>query len=164
MRTKKVVHAHNVLVQPPTTDQTTMRASAPAVHVLLDSTTSGGRVALIETVAVPGMEPPCHRHLEADTLLDVVAGEIDLYLDGDWNRAPAGSVRWIPSDTAHTFAVVGPQAYLLTVFLPAGFEQFYTELGPAPWHDVERAIGTAARYGCEITGPHPGPQPDAFPG
>jgi len=62
---------------------------------------------------------------------------------------------WVPRGTEYTFAVVSPEAAVLTLFLPAGFEQFYTELGPTPWRDVERAISTAARYNCEMTGPHP---------
>jgi hypothetical protein len=33
--------------------------------------------------------------------------------------------------------VVSPEAAVLTLFLPAGFKQFYTKLGPTPWRDVE---------------------------
>ncbi len=127
----------------------------PAAQLLIGSATSGGRLALIATVEVPGREPPCHRHLERDTLLYVVTGEIALYRAGTWVALPVGRVGWVPRGTEYTFAVGSAYADLLTLFLPAGFEQFYTELGPAPWRDVERAIGTAARYGCEITGPHP---------
>jgi hypothetical protein len=61
----------------------------------------------------------------------------------------------VPRGTEYTFAVGSAHATLLTLFLPGGFEQFYMDLGPTPWCDVERAIGTAARYNCEITGPHP---------
>lgn len=101
----------------------------PDSHVRIGSDTSAGRVALIETVEVPGMEPPYHRHLEA---------------------VPAGSAHWVPCGTEYTFAVVSPQAYVLTLFLPAGFEQFYTELGAAPWSTVERMIGIAARYAAKL--------------
>jgi quercetin dioxygenase-like cupin family protein len=133
----------------------TEHAPVPDIHVRIGSDTSAGRVALIETVEVPGMEPPYHRHQEADILIYVVAGELTLYLAGAAIVAPAGSAHWVPCGTEYTFAVVSPQAYVLTLFLPAGFEQFYTELGPAPWRAVERSIATAARYGCEITAPHP---------
>ncbi len=127
----------------------------PAAQLVIGSATSGGRLALIATVEVPGREPPCHRHLERDTLLYVVTGEVTLYLAGDWIALPVGRVGWVPRGTEYTFAVGSAHATLLTLFLPGGFEHFYTELGPTPWRDVERAIGTAARYGCEITGPHP---------
>ncbi len=140
----------------PPAGQTTEHSPVPVVRVLVNSDTTGGRVALIETIVVPGMEPSCHRHQEADTLLYVVAGELALYLDGVWVAAPAGWTQWIPRGTEHTFVVVSPEAYLLTLFLPAGFEHFYMELGPTPWDVVERAIATAAHYNCEITGPHPG--------
>lgn len=143
----------------PTDGQTSGQTPAPEVHVLIGSDASGGQVSLIETIEVPGAEPPCHRHQQADTLLYVVAGELRLYLAGVWIAAPAGSALWVPCGTEHTFVVVSPQAYVLTLFLPAGFEQFYAELGAAPWSAVERSIATAARYGCEITGPHPRMEP-----
>ena len=133
----------------------TDHALTPAAQLLVSSATSGGRIALVTTVEVPGAEPPCHRHVAADTLLYVIAGEVTLYLDGDWIALPVGRVGWVPRGTEYTFVVGSVPATLLTLFLPGGFEHFYTELGPTPWRDVERAIGTAARYGCEITGPHP---------
>ena len=71
-------------------------APVPDVHVRIGSDTSAGRVALIETVEVPGMEPPYHRHLESDILIYVVAGELTLYLAGAAIAAPAGSAHWVP--------------------------------------------------------------------
>ncbi len=59
----------------------------PAAQLVIGSATSGGRLALIATVEVPGREPTCHRHLERDTLLYVVTGEIALYRAGT-NVAP----------------------------------------------------------------------------
>ena len=135
--------------------QATEQVPVPDVHVRIGSDTSAGRIAMIETVEVPGAEPPYHRHQETDILIYVVAGELTLYLAGAAIAAPAGSAHWVPCGTEYTFAVVSPQAYVLTLFLPAGFEQFYTELGAAPWSAVERSIAAAARYGCEITAPHP---------
>jgi quercetin dioxygenase-like cupin family protein len=148
----------NQVVQPRAHGLPTSGVPTQDVRVLLGAAASGGRGGVIATVEVPGHEPPCHRHLVADTLLYVLAGELTLYRDGDWIAARAGSVLWVPRGTVYTFAVMSAHADLLSLFLPAGFEQFYVDLGPAPWHDVERAIGTAARYNCEITGPHPHPQ------
>jgi hypothetical protein len=54
--------------------------------------------------------------------------------------------------------VLSETARVLTMFAPAGFEAWYGEVRTAaPWSGaVEHIVATAARYGCEITGPHPG--------
>jgi hypothetical protein len=48
---------------------------------------------------------------------------------------------------------------VLVTYAPAGFEGFYRELpegfGAGKGESLERCVATAARYGCEITGPHP---------
>jgi hypothetical protein len=57
----------------------------------------------------------------------------------------------------HAHVVATELARMLVFVVPAGFEGFYREvgaLGASPL-DVERLVATAARYGCEITGPTP---------
>jgi hypothetical protein len=116
----------------------------------------------VETVEVPGAEPPCHRHAWEDKLIYVQAGTLAVYLNNAWLPAPASTAVWIPRRTDHTFAVLSDEALVLTLFVPAGFDGFYREGGTAlPWRhttalQLERLVATAARYGCEITGPHPG--------
>ena len=126
--------------------------------ILLGSAETAGRVALIETVEEPGDELPCHRHHWEDTLLYVLAGALNVYLAGRWSAAPAGTAVWVPRGVEHTF-VAAEHTRLLTIFAPAGFEGFYRELNvPRPWAcEIERLVATAARYGCELTAPHPGP-------
>ena len=50
-------------------------------------------------------------------------------------------------------AVRSEEARLLSAFLPAGFDGFYRETADLGPDDLDRMIATAARYGCEITGP-----------
>ncbi len=159
MTTNESVGARGAATRARIDNQTASRAPALQVRVLVNSDTSGGRAALIETIAVPGAEPPCHRQLWADTLLYVVTGKLCVYLAGTWSAVPSQSAVCVPRGAEHTFAVLTPHARLLAVFAPAGFEQFYTELGPASWTAVEHSIAAAARCGCEITGPHPGTPP-----
>jgi hypothetical protein len=50
---------------------------------------------------------------------------------------------------------------------PAGFERFYQEYDTVTARSqmalpsLEQVVALAARYGCEITGPHPGRPPAA---
>lgn len=133
--------------------------------ILLRGTDTTGQVALVQTVEVPGYEPPCHRHGWEDELIYVVAGTLAVYRNNTWLWAPAGAAVWIPRGTDHTFAVITDAALVLTMFVPAGFEGFYSETGDAPpWRhanaaQLERLVATAARYGCDITGAHPGRPP-----
>ena len=120
-----------------------------------------GRLAMVITTERPGAEPPCHCHYMEDEALYVLEGELAVYLEGTWIRAPAGAAVFLPRAAEHSFAVLTQSARVLSVLAPAGFEGFYSEMGDAPWAsvtplEIERLVVTAARYGCEITGPHPG--------
>jgi quercetin dioxygenase-like cupin family protein len=136
------------------------------VTILIPGTDTKGQMALVQTIEMRGSEPPCHRHVREDKLMYVVAGTLAIYLKNTWLSTPTGAAVWIPRCTDHTFAVMTGEARVLSAFMPAGFEEFYSEAGnAAPWmhtntQEVERLVARAARYACEITGPHPG-KPDA---
>ncbi len=76
-------------------------------------------------------------------------------------HCPAGAAVVLPRGKEHSFVVLSETARVLTVMAPAGFEAWYGEAGPAvPWSgELEQVVAAAARYGCEITGPHPGRAP-----
>ena len=131
---------------------------APARHVaiLVAGEASGGRVALVETVEVRGSEPPRHRHHWEDELLYVLEGTLHVCIGSESVTAPAGTAVLLPRGIDHAYAVVTESARVLTVLAPAGFEGLYRELGEEPragGAELERLVATAARYGCEITGP-----------
>lgn len=139
--------------------------SLPQTTVLVDGTVTAGRLALLIIVERPGDEPPCHCHSQEDELLYVIEGTLAVYRAGQWSLAQTGSVVLLPRNVEHTYCVMSPIARVLALFFPAGFEGFYSDLGTTAWvtsstTEVERLIVTAALYGCEITGPHPGPPPD----
>ena len=127
--------------------------------ILFASEETDGRVALIETAEEPDDQPPCHRHHWEDKLLYVVVGALNVYVAGQWIYAPAGAAVWLPRGVEHSYVAATEHTRVLAMFTPAGFEGFYRELdAPRPWaREIERLVGTAARYGCEITGPHPDP-------
>lgn len=133
-----------------------------AIQILSVSENSNGRVALIAADTVPGGEPPCHRHHWEDEVLYVLQGEVVAWMKGVWKRIPPGDALFIPRGSNHTFTVISPQARVLMLVVPAGFENFYKELQATtlwlPSHSpaIEQWVVAAAHYGCEITAPHPG--------
>ncbi len=100
----------------------------------------------------------------------VLEGELAIFLDGNWNRARAGTAMLLPRGVEHSFAVITAPARVLTILAPAGYEDWYREhpngaLGHgAGKSTVERFVAVAARYGCEVTGPHPGRPPSESAG
>lgn len=128
------------------------------INIWVGAEATDGRLALIEFTTQPGDEPPCHRHEQEDELLYVLAGELALFIAGQWLPLPTGQAVMIPRNVEHTFAVLSDTVRLLTIFTPAGFEGFYRDGNK---HNFEQWVTAAAGYGCEITGPHPGrPTPD----
>ena len=128
--------------------------------VLLAGAETGGRLAVVETVEARGAALPLHRHHWEDEVLYVVAGELAVRLGGAWRRVPAGAAVLLPRGVEHAVAAATPEARVLTILTPAGFEGFHREWGTMTAGvatDLERLVALAARYGCEITGPPPTP-------
>jgi quercetin dioxygenase-like cupin family protein len=125
--------------------------------VLLAGEETGGRFALVETLEVRDAKQPRHLHHGEDETLYVLEGALGVWVRGGWIEAPAGTAVFLPRGVEHTFVVATRVARVLTLLAPAGFEGFYREMGTAGEYppDVERLVVTAARYGCEITGPTP---------
>lgn len=134
----------------------------PSIQIHVPGTLTSGWVAILEMAERPGQEPPCHLHHWEDEVMYLLAGKLAVFMGGTWQRLAVGTALVIPRRTEHTHAVMAAEARWLTLYAPAGFEQVYRETGSqTPWasknaHEVERWVATAAQFGCEITGPHPG--------
>src|SRR4051812_40859970 len=120
-----------------------------AIHVGAEQT--GGCLALVELEGGRGVATPRHRHHWDDETLYVVTGQLRVLSGGDWHEVGAGAAVVLPRGLENTFVVVSERARMLVVLTPAGSEGFYREL--AVGMTLERQVATAARYGCEITGP-----------
>lgn len=129
--------------------------SAPTVTILVEGAATGGRLALLALTVARGAEPPRHRHHWEDEALYVLAGALRVWVGGAWVAAPTGAAVFLPRGGEHGFVVATPTATVLVALTPAGFEGCYRELGGASSASLERLVATAARYGCEITGPPP---------
>lgn len=130
--------------------------------VLIGGQETGSRLAMVEVVERRGHALPRHRHDREDEVLYVLEGELAIWLDQEWWTLSAGSALLVSRGIEHTIAALTPEARVLTIVSPAGFEGFHRELAGPAARDVtlDRLAALAARFGCEITGPLP-PLPDA---
>ena len=125
--------------------------------VLVAGEETEGRFALVETVEARGSEMPGHLHHREGEALCVLDGVVDIWVAGRRREASAGAVVFVPRLVEHALVVRTGPARVLSLFVPAGFEGFYRDVGAAGLRhvDAERLVTTAARYGCEIVGPVP---------
>src|SRR5919198_1975006 len=91
---------------------------------------TGGAFSIVEHPLDPGRLVPPHIHYREDELSYVISGEIGVRIgDRDYVAGP-GSYVFKPRGIPHTFWNAGPEpAHLVELITPAGFEQFFAELG-----------------------------------
>ena len=91
---------------------------------------TGGAFSIVEHPLDPGRLIPPHIHYREDELSYVVRGEVGVRIgDRDYVAGP-GSYVFKPRGIPHTFWNAGPEpAHLVEIISPAGFENFFAELG-----------------------------------
>ena len=126
---------------------------------------TGGQYGLIEEVDPPGYEPPLHVHHNEDEAFVILEGEVTFTIGEQCIRAVPGAYVFAPRGVPHIFKVEGnASARMLTFNYPAGFEQFFVELGrPAPGPvlptagepneaEMAKLLELAEKYGLQILG------------
>jgi len=122
---------------------------------------TGGTLALVEVVGLPGSGPPPHIHHRVEEVYRLLEGELEV-LNGDRTfTANAGSVFHIPKGTLHAWrnATTKPARTLLFI-APAGFEGFFEEAGvpgsdlsspppPPTLEDFQRFLEIGRKYDTE---------------
>lgn len=151
---------------PSTSTSTDIWFAGTLMRVLADKASTNGQFALVEQRAAHGFSPPVHVHQHEDQFFYVLEGELTVRLADDERRIGVGETAWLPRGISHTFRVETPEARLLEITTPAGFEQFHLDLSepatelripdPGPL-DVEAMAAASARYGCDIVAPPMGP-------
>ena len=108
---------------------------------------SGGGFSLVEHPIPPrGLCAPLHRHTREDEYSYVVEGRMGAQLGDDVVYAEVGDLVFKPRGQWHTFwnAGDGP-CRILEIISPAGFEQFFAEIGAGA-----APPEAGARYGLEF--------------
>lgn len=124
---------------------------------------TAGRLSVCEFVCPPGFAVPLHLHRREDESWWVIEGRIRYRCGEDEFTAEPGAYVYLPLGLPHAFKVSGQQnARLLHTAVPAGMEEYHTELGvlakeltpppPAPL-DMARVLEVSSRYGIEVVGP-----------
>ena len=123
---------------------------------------SDGRLGAWESEESLGDALPMHIHTREDEQLIVLAGELRFHVGDRVHHLVAGDTLALPREVPHAHIVTSPQARLLTVATPGGFEGLFTDLGiPAlpgtapPPVDIDVLADAVSRLGVRTVGRPP---------
>lgn len=125
------------------------------VTIKLSSSETGGDYFLFENVVPQGAHVPRHVHYHEDEILEVLKGELEVFLDGKTFKAPTGTIAFFPRNVVHGFGNVGtvPAKGRFLVSPGANFEKFFGELSALPTNqppDMAKVMEIFDRYGLPI--------------
>jgi mannose-6-phosphate isomerase-like protein (cupin superfamily) len=92
---------------------------------------TGGSYVEMELLLPPdAMTPPLHVHPRQSEEYEVIAGRLDVYVDGDWQSLPEGESLTVAAGEPHTFRNgSGERVRVRNVHRPAlGFQDYIEEL------------------------------------
>jgi quercetin dioxygenase-like cupin family protein len=122
-----------------------------------DGADTMGDFALVEISGAPGNEPPRHVHEDEDELFFVLEGQLQVLRGKEQLTVGPGHAVLLPRGIPHAFKIESESARWLNFISPAGFEEFFRELGqPAvklapptsqPPVDAARLVQVAHRFG-----------------
>jgi quercetin dioxygenase-like cupin family protein len=132
------------------------------VVVRVRAEASDGRLRAWESEESLGTALPLHIHTREDEQVMVLTGEVTFHVGDRVHRLVAGDTLSLPRGVPHAHVITSPQARLLTIATPGGFERLFTELGvPAlrgtapPPVDTNALAEAVSRLGVRIVGPPP---------
>jgi quercetin dioxygenase-like cupin family protein len=93
--------------------------------VCLSGKDTGGAYCLLEMSLAPGMGVPRHTHTREDEAYHVLAGELEVIVDGTAIVLGPGDTLMAPRDVPHELRNPGDvENHYLLLFSPSGFEEF----------------------------------------
>ena len=94
--------------------------------IKVKSDQTGGRWAMVDFTANPGMQTILHRHRKTDETFFVIEGELTMSVDGKILTLHPADLALVPKMTPHAFAnLSGKPVRFLGTFTPTGFEKFF---------------------------------------
>ncbi|GBG37408.1 cupin domain-containing protein [Mycobacterium montefiorense] len=119
--------------------------------IRVDSRTTGGAYAIIESAAQPGCAVPTHLHRNEDEHFLVISGRYRIAVGSELFDAPPGARVTVPRNSPHSWRnIAQAESRLLAILIPGGFEQIAYQVARTPADQIREL---AARYGCDILGP-----------
>ncbi len=132
-----------------------VRLGGVGVVFKLSGADTGGSFALVEHPMEPGtLGAPPHRHQHEDEYSYVLEGEVTVLVGDRVTEARPGTLIAKPRGVMHTFWNASNEpARVLEIIAPAGFEQYFAELGElvaaGVTADDPRRMGLARKYHIE---------------
>ena len=120
---------------------------------LVESVTSGGRIAVVEHVLGPRvLGAPIHRHSREDEYTFVVSGTLGFLEEGVEITALQGDLVVKPRGRWHTFWNAGDdELRVLEIIVPGGIEAMFRRLAePGGEYSPDTLPALAAEYGAEV--------------
>ena len=129
--------------------------------LLLDAAATNGRLGVGRFRVKQGEAPPYHKHLREDEVFMLIKGTALLWCDDEEMELSEGGIVFLPRNIPHGYRITSPEADLLMVCTPGGFEGMFMQAGKlvdASGHlpgepDVEDMKRAATDHGQVIVGP-----------
>ena len=126
---------------------------------------TGGTYSFIEAKVFPGGGPPPHIQTREHEGFYVIEGQITFMVEKQRIEAKPGTFVNVPPNVLHSFKnETNETAKLIGILSPAGFEQFFVEVGvevsdinikPPPFtnEQIQKLASIAPKYGMELKPP-----------
>jgi mannose-6-phosphate isomerase-like protein (cupin superfamily) len=123
------------------------------------STDTEGAYTLIEVIDEPQAGPPLHLHRREDESFYILEGTFAFQIGDRTMTATAGWFMTAPKGVPHSYKNIGTTpARMLTLFVPAGIENFFEDLSKltaAGKLDIDSIVAVSAKQGIEVVPPPP---------
>jgi mannose-6-phosphate isomerase-like protein (cupin superfamily) len=87
--------------------------------------TGGEYVEMEWTLPATSFAPPPHRHPTQTESYEILAGSLDVMIDGEWQHLDTGESATVPVGANHTFRLAGEQVRVRNFHRPGGrFDEF----------------------------------------
>jgi mannose-6-phosphate isomerase-like protein (cupin superfamily) len=119
--------------------------------IRVDSRSTDGAYAVIESASDPDTAVPTHCHRNQEEHFLVLSGHYRIAIGDDIIDAPVGARATVPKNTPHSWRNVSDgESRLLSTIVPGGLEQ----LAYLVWNTQPEEIpALASKFGCDILGP-----------
>jgi quercetin dioxygenase-like cupin family protein len=121
------------------------------------SADTNGAYTLIEVTDEPQAGPPMHLHRREDEAFYILEGTFAFQVGDRALTATAGCFMTAPKGVPHSYKNIGTTpAKMLTLFVPAGIENFFEDLSKltaAGTLDIDSIVAVAAKQEIEVVPP-----------
>ena len=111
--------------------------------VLLDAAATNGQLGVGRFRVSMGEAPPYHKHLREDEVFMLIKGTALMWCDDEEMELSEGGIVFLPRNVPHSYRITSPEADLLMMCTPGGFEGMFRaggqtcHISPAAWSGAD---------------------------